>query len=182
MSFSLTILPPELHGVILTYLCPLKDHQVLQVLNTKFKNSLNEWTKSLEITTRELLYQTFWCNMTRVNNCLHRTDDKPAIEYEDGDKEWYFNNKRHRAESGDKPAVEYVDGYKAWYLHDKLHRSNDKPAIEGNGQKEWWINGKRHRSCGQPAIVRANGNQEWWIDSKRIDPLCVEEEAFPWMY
>ena len=44
---------------------------------------------------------------------FHR-EDGPAIEYADGDKEWYLNGKRHRE---DGPAIEYSDGYKAWYLN-----------------------------------------------------------------
>lgn len=39
---------------------------------------------------------------------LHRDDDKPAIEWWDGKKEWYYNGVRHR-ENG-KPTVTYPDG------------------------------------------------------------------------
>ena len=47
------------------------------------------------------------------NGFLHR-EDGPAIEYSNGDKSWYLNNKRHR-ENG--PAVECINGYKAWFLN-----------------------------------------------------------------
>lgn len=44
------------------------------------------------------------------NGKLHRGNDLPAIEYSNGEKEWYFNGLRHR-ENG--PAVEYRGGYKS---------------------------------------------------------------------
>ena len=60
--------------------------------------------------------------------------------YEDGDKSWFLNGKRHRE---DGPAVEYANGDKHWYLNDNLHRE-DGPAIENvNGTKHWYLNGKR---------------------------------------
>ena len=40
---------------------------------------------------------------------LHR-EDGPAIEWADGDKIWYLNDKRHRE---DGPAIEWANGYKA---------------------------------------------------------------------
>jgi hypothetical protein len=43
----------------------------------------------------------------------------------------------------DKPAIEYLNGIKEWWINGKRHRGNNKPAIEyPNGIKEWWINGK----------------------------------------
>jgi hypothetical protein len=47
---------------------------------------------------------------------FHRTDG-PAVEYADGDKLWYVDNKLHRL---DGPAYEYADGIKAWYVDGKL--------------------------------------------------------------
>ena len=46
---------------------------------------------------------------------LHR-EDGPAIEYADGDKEWWINGKLHRE---DGPAIEDADGYKAWWINGK---------------------------------------------------------------
>ena len=60
--------------------------------------------------------------------------------YDDGHKEWYLNDKRHR-EGG--PAIEWVSGSKIWCLNGKLHRE-DGPAIEWiSGAKEWWLHGKQ---------------------------------------
>jgi hypothetical protein len=42
----------------------------------------------------------------------HR-ENSPAIEYVNGDKEWWIHGKRHRE---DGPAKEYNDGRKFWYL------------------------------------------------------------------
>jgi len=47
---------------------------------------------------------------------LHRLDG-PAIEYSDGSKLWYKEEKQHRT---DGPAVEYAHGDKFWYILDKM--------------------------------------------------------------
>jgi hypothetical protein len=44
---------------------------------------------------------------------LHR-ENGPAIEYANGDKEYYLNGERHR-ENG--PAVEWTNGDKVYYLN-----------------------------------------------------------------
>jgi hypothetical protein len=76
---------------------------------------------------------------TNKQGQLHRTDG-PAIEYEDGSKEWWVDGKRHRE---DGPACEYDDGTKQWYLNDKRHRE-DGPACEwDDGTKYWYLNGER---------------------------------------
>ena len=43
---------------------------------------------------------------TNDEGLFHRLDG-PAIEYANGDKSWYFEEKRHRI---DGPAVEHADG------------------------------------------------------------------------
>ena len=84
--------------------------------------------------------------------------------YESGDKEWWFNNKRHRE---DGPAIECVNGDKTWYLNGKLHRE-DGPAIEySDGSKSWYLNGKRHREDG-PAIEYADGDKFWYLNGKYL--------------
>ena len=50
----------------------------------------------------------------REMTVLHR-EDGPAVEYEDGYKEWWLNGKLHRE---DGPAAKYADGSKAWFLND----------------------------------------------------------------
>jgi len=85
------------------------------------------------------------------NKILHK-EDGPAIEYADGDKEYWINGERHRE---DGPAVECTNGHKEYWINGKRHRE-DGPAIEyADGDKEYWINGKRHREDG-PAIEYLN--------------------------
>ena len=75
------------------------------------------------------------------NGDLHR-ENGPAIEYADGDKCWYLNDKRHRE---DGPAIEYADGEKWWYLNGKLHRE-DGPAVEfADGDKQWYLNDRLYK-------------------------------------
>ena len=38
----------------------------------------------------------------------------------------------------DGPAVEYINGDKLWYVDDRLHRV-DGPAVESDGDKFWWV-------------------------------------------
>jgi hypothetical protein len=42
----------------------------------------------------------------------------------------------------DGPAVEYVDGSKSWYKNDKRHRIDGPAVIDVDGEKEWWVNGR----------------------------------------
>ena len=68
---------------------------------------------------------------------FHR-EDGPAIEYHDGDKEWYFNGFLHRE---DGPAIDW-DGKKFWYRNGLYHRE-DGPAVEWDDLKEWHLYGAK---------------------------------------
>ena len=47
---------------------------------------------------------------------------------------------RHRVHG---PAIEYANGAKYWYLNDRLHRT-DGPAMElANGAKYWYLDGQQ---------------------------------------
>ena len=98
-------------------------------------------------------------------------ENNPAIEYEDGSKEWYNNGKLHRE---DGPAIDYSNEIKEWYVNGKKHRI-DGPAMIFFGTKEWYNNGIRHRSDG-PAIELSNGNKYWYINGQkhRVDGPAVE--------
>lgn len=134
-----------------------------------------------------------WYNKEHL---LHRTDG-PAVEREDGGKEWWLNGKLHRT---DGPAIETGNGETYWYLNDiqqcqvcedlseidpdgtrrwyskehLLHRE-DGPAVEqSNGTKIWYLNGKQHREDG-PAIETEKGTKIWYLSGKkhRMDgPAC----------
>ena len=81
-------------------------------------------------------YSTKWFNL---EGQLHR-EDGPAVEYTDGGREYYINDKIHRE---DGPAVEHANGDKWYYINDELHRE-DGPAVEHiDGYKGYYINGKK---------------------------------------
>ncbi len=44
----------------------------------------------------------------------HRSDGLPAIEYNNGHKEWWEHGKLHRL---DGAAIEYADDGKAWFIN-----------------------------------------------------------------
>ena len=116
----------------------------------------------LEITNGNTVYYS-----DREMTKFHRTDG-PAIEYSNGTKGWYLNDKRHRT---DGPAIEWPGGGKEWYLDGKLHRT-DGPAVEtSSGHKGWYVNGKRHRTDG-PAFEGSGGTKSWYLDGK----LMTEKE------
>ena len=57
---------------------------------------------------------------------LHRLSG-PAIEWSNGSKEWYKDDKRHRL---DGPAIEWRNGSKAWYKDDKRRGSSREGFTE----------------------------------------------------
>ena len=65
-------------------------------------------------------------------------DEIKCVEYTNGDKFWWQNDKFHRT---DGPAIERSSGDKWWYKNGELHRT-DGPAIEWtDGDKSWYIDG-----------------------------------------
>ena len=98
---------------------------------------------------------------------LHR-EDGPAVEYNNGKKEWWINGKLHRT---DGPAREYIDK-KFWFKNGVYHRENNLPAIEYiEGYKAWFVEGLRHREDG-PAIIKRSGIKEWYLNDNKY----TEEE------
>jgi len=96
------------------------------------------------------------------NDKRHR-EDGPARIWADGSKEWWVNGKRHRE---DGPAIIWADGSKEWYINHKRHREDGPAIIWASGTKAWYINGQLHREDG-PARIWASGNKEWWLNSTR---------------
>ena len=79
---------------------------------------------------------------------------------------------RHRE---DGPAIEFANGNKYWYQNDKLHRL-DGPAIEcAEGDKAWYQNGLRHRLDG-PAVEFANGIKQYWYQDKHFPDIKNNEQ------
>ena len=87
---------------------------------------------------------------------IRHREDGPAIEWTNGDKEWYINNKQHRE---DGPAIEWTNGNTYWYLNsveyseeefNKKMKNSKKIVIKGKEftveelnslRKWWWLNG-----------------------------------------
>ena len=63
----------------------------------------------------------------------------PKID-EDGTKRWY-NKKGQLHRENDLPAVEMENGYKAWYKNGKRHRLKGYAVIYSDGSGKWYING-----------------------------------------
>ena len=92
---------------------------------------------------------------------LHR-DDGPAIEFSNGLREWYQNDKLHRVGG---PAIEYADGSKSWYQNGLRHRL-DGPAVEDkNGHTAWYINNEE---------ITDKANQ-WFAEQNITLPMSESE-------
>ena len=63
------------------------------------------------ITKTELGTKTYYKD--KEMTIFHR-EDGPAIEWPNGDKSWYLNDKLHRVGG---PAIEYADGSKGWFVN-----------------------------------------------------------------
>jgi antitoxin component YwqK of YwqJK toxin-antitoxin module len=122
-------------------------------------------TEPIVYTVKVFSDRTEWRNSAGQ---LHR-EDGPAIEYSNGTKSWYRNDRPHREGS---PAVEYADGTKSWYRNGELHRE-DGPAHEwANGTKSWYRNGELHREDG-PAREWANGTKSWYLNGEPVSEADV---------
>jgi hypothetical protein len=93
---------------------------------------------------------------------------------ERGNRFWYdAKGKFHRVNG---PAIEYVNGTKCWYLDDKRHRV-DGPAVErANRTRHWYQNSKRHRIDG-PAIEWSDGSKAWWLNDEEYSEEAYKEKV-----
>ncbi|RTK96778.1 MAG: hypothetical protein EKK64_03055 [Neisseriaceae bacterium] len=133
----------------------------------------------------KLKYKT-WKKVTDYGCYINhrKTIGKPSIEYENGDKDYWFDGFKYvvlKTDSSteifisknmfestdlhsfdDHPSVVYFDGTKEWHQNGLLHR-HFRPAVEyKNGDQEWWRFGKRHRTNG-PAVVI--GEKQYWFEN-----------------
>jgi hypothetical protein len=104
---------------------------------------------------------------------LHRSDDPitgaslPAVEYQDGGKEWWICGQLHRT---DGPAVERINGDRVWYEKGKCHRAA-QPAFQSiYGDKAWYWRGQLHRNGG-PAIQLSDGKEYWYVHGVEFTDL-----------
>ena len=49
------------------------------------------------------------------------------IEYANGERHWYLDDKRHRT---DGPAIEYAEGDCYWFLNDREYYDEDEYWVE----------------------------------------------------
>jgi len=56
---------------------------------------------------------------------LHR-EDGPAVEWDNGCKEWWLNNKLHRE---DGPAYEGLHGNKEWFLNGRIYSEEEHKRL-----------------------------------------------------
>ena len=66
------------------------------------------------IEVEKIVHRTVTLYIIKGTDLPHRADG-PAIEWDNGDKEWYINGKLHR---DDGPALILADGRIFWYLND----------------------------------------------------------------
>jgi hypothetical protein len=77
------------------------------------------------------------CYYKKGTTILYR-EDGPAIEYSDGERQWWVNGRLNRE---DGPAIEFADGTKRWYVDGKLHREDGPAIVRSDGSIEWYLNG-----------------------------------------
>lgn len=139
--------------------------------------------EKLDIITTE--YGNF--SFKHKTSALHKLGGS-AVEYEDGNKEWWVNGARICLNQEENELYDIVESgtYKIYYKKGSniFHRL-DGPAIKTHSRKEWWVYGIRHREDG-PALVHMdsvcwynkglkhrvdgptvefdNGHIEWWLN------------------
>jgi len=64
------------------------------------------------------------------------------VELDDDDNIYYYN-KEGELHNLNGPAVEYFDGYKAYYVNNKRHRLDGPAIIWPSGYKEYWVNDRK---------------------------------------
>jgi hypothetical protein len=143
-------------------------------INTALSSNwtINQYPPGLAIPAppREGKVRSSNCTAYYHNGLYHR-EDGPALEYDEGRKEWWINGQRHRV---DGPAIEYSNGNTEWFCLNKRHRT-DGPAVVMSDRKEWYVNGKRHREDG-PATEYLDGYKEWYYQGRVVE--VASQDAF----
>jgi hypothetical protein len=114
---------------------------------------------------------TFW-TMHREVNCLddavsnkllHQTNDREAIRWANGDREWARYGLMHR--DGGKPSFEGANGARGWQVDGLTHRHDGPACIDAIGTEAWYQRGYLHREDGA-ALTQLDGG--WaFIDHDR---------------
>jgi hypothetical protein len=69
---------------------------------------------------------------------LHK-EDGPAIIWNDGSVEWFFDGRRHRE---DGPALILNNKSEFWYNRDRLHRMDGPSIIWNDGESSYYYFGE----------------------------------------
>lgn len=75
----------------------------------------------------------------RRDGWLYRGDDKPAVEWYNGRRDWY-----PQVRPNDQPGTIFANGNMMWYdRYGEAHRDNNLPAfVLTNGKRKWFIHGE----------------------------------------
>jgi hypothetical protein len=129
--------PSEIAGIKMNARC----HVVLPYAWVECLNELNaypqEWLESL------------------LGFAVESDEDGEAIVFRE-------NGKIHRV---DGPAVEWQQGDLQWYSHGELHRDGGPAVIGDDGEQQWFKQGKLHRVDG-PAQIYPDGASFWYVNDK----------------
>ena len=99
-----------------------------------------------------------------LNGKLHRDGDLPAVEWEDGNIEYWENGAKYLF-------IEYENGTKEYYHnHGKLHNDCGPAIIYANGDLEYWEYGQRHRKNGPAVII---GDKQYWFERGEFQKCIV---------
>lgn len=82
---------------------------------------------------------------------------------EDGEAIVFRENGEIHREDG--PAVEWQQGDLQWYSHGELHRAGGQAVIGDDGEQQWFKQGKLHRVDG-PAQIYPDGASFWYVNDK----------------
>lgn len=168
----MSTVPIDTLSLIVSFLDWTCDMETFEVISSILKLTPNErrgvlWNWKSKTKFRIDVYsdRKLYC----INGKLHRVYG-PAVEWLNGDNEWWINGRMHRLNgpANDRKLI------KEWRINGILHRT-DGPAVEYPcGVQEWRINGVLHR-IGGPAVIYPDGVQEWWLDGQlcRINSLFI---------
>ena len=98
-----------------------------------------------------------WRNSTGQ---FHR-EDGPAIEWANGDKEWWVNG----------PVVEMANGDKAWWVHGNLHRTNGPVVEYADGGRKWYFRNKKVSRSKMETYV-CQKDLKVLLLARAINPFC----------
>jgi hypothetical protein len=131
-------------------------------------------------------YKKTKCTTSKLFGMFHSVGDLPAIECEDGHREWYQYGRRSRAD--DKPAIIDKNGNQLWLtrkfrhkfslIPERIGRDGDKPAlITATGLMAYFKDGVLHRDGDKPAVISSQLDkghdgmhyfkEQWYQNGKR---------------